>query len=71
MKPMFATIDGHRIRYVASRQATAPQLLLTSPQPQSVLTYGQMWERLAERFDVVAGDLPNRTVLTQLLNSPP
>ena len=34
-------------------------MLMTSPQPMSVLTYRNMWSRLAERFDLVAVDLPN------------
>ncbi len=55
----YATIGGHRIRYAASRKPGAPQMLMTSPQPLSVLTYRNMWSRLAERFDLVAVDLPN------------
>lgn len=34
-------------------------MLMTSPQPMSVLTYRNMWDRLVERFDLVAVDLPN------------
>lgn len=59
MKLEYATIDGRRLRFAASRQPGAPQLLLTSPQPMSVLTYGDWWDELSERFDVVAVDLPN------------
>ena len=55
----YATIDGRRIRYAASRQPGSPQLILISPHPMSILTYGDWWERLCERFDVVAVDLPN------------
>ncbi len=55
----FATIDGRRIRYAASRRPGAPQVLLVNPHPMSILTYGDWWERLCERFDVVAVDLPN------------
>lgn len=54
-----AQIAGHRIRFAAARRPGAPQLLMTSPQPMSVLTYRNMWSRLAERFDLVAVDLPN------------
>lgn len=54
-----ATVCGHRIRFAASRKPGAPQMLMTSPQPMSVLTYRNMWDRLAERFDLVAVDLPN------------
>ncbi|MGB3256397.1 MAG: alpha/beta hydrolase [Ornithinimicrobium sp.] len=55
----YATIDGRRIRFAASRQPGAPQVILTSPQPMSVLTYSDWWDELRERFDVVAVDLPN------------
>lgn len=59
MKLEYATVDGRRIRFAASRQPGAPQLILTSPQPMSVLTYSHWWDELSEKFDVVAVDLPN------------
>ena len=55
----YATIDGRKIRYAASRRTDSPQLLLVNPHPQSILTYTNWWERLCARFDVVAVDLPN------------
>lgn len=55
----FCTIDGLRIRYAAVRNPGKPQVVLTSPQPMSILTYSAWWQRLAEQFDVVAVDLPN------------
>lgn len=55
----FCTIDGLRIRYAAARNPGKPQVVLTSPQPMSILTYNAWWDRLAEQFDVVAVDLPN------------
>ncbi|MEM1040796.1 MAG: alpha/beta hydrolase [Pseudomonadota bacterium] len=55
----FCTIDGLRIRYAAVRNPGKPQVILTSPQPMSILTYDAWWDRLAEQFDVVAVDLPN------------
>ena len=55
----FCTIDGLRIRYAASRNAGKPSVVLTSPQPMSILTYSAWWDRLADEFDVVAVDLPN------------
>lgn len=55
----FCTIDGLRIRYAAARNLGKPQVVLTSPQPMSILTYNAWWDRLAEQFDVVAVDLPN------------
>ena len=54
-----AIVGGHRLRFAAARTPGAPQMLMTSPQPMSVLTYRNMWNRLAERFDLVAVDLPN------------
>jgi pimeloyl-ACP methyl ester carboxylesterase len=54
-----AIVGGHRLRFAAARTPGAPQMLMTSPQPMSVLTYRNMWSRLAERFDLVAVDLPN------------
>ncbi|MGB3407724.1 MAG: alpha/beta hydrolase [Jannaschia sp.] len=54
-----STIDGVRIRYAAARNPGKPQVILTSPQPMSILTYEGWWDRLVERFDVVAVDLPN------------
>lgn len=59
MKFEYAEVGGHRLRYAASRKPGAPQMLMTSPHPMSVLTYRNMWSRLAERFDLVAVDLPN------------
>ena len=59
MKLEYATIDGRRIRFAASRRSGSPQLLLVNPHPLSILTYTDWWERLGERFDVVAVDLPN------------
>lgn len=55
----FCTIDGLRIRLAAARNPGKPQVVLTSPQPMSILTYNAWWGRLAEQFDVVAVDLPN------------
>ena len=55
----FCTIDGLRIRYAAARNPGKPQVVLTSPQPMSILTYEGWWDRLVDRFDVVAVDLPN------------
>lgn len=59
MKLEYATVDGRRVRFAASRQSGVPQLLLINPHPLSILTYTDWWERLSERFDVVAVDLPN------------
>jgi pimeloyl-ACP methyl ester carboxylesterase len=55
----YAVVGNIRIRFAAARNPGAPQMLLTSPQPLSVLTYRNMWSQLAEKFDLVAVDLPN------------
>jgi pimeloyl-ACP methyl ester carboxylesterase len=55
----FTTIDGLRIRFAASRNPGKPQLILLSPQPQSLLVYRHWWPQLKNDFDVVAVDLPN------------
>ncbi|MGB3472615.1 MAG: alpha/beta hydrolase [Erythrobacter sp.] len=55
----FCKIDGLRIRYAAARNPGKPQIVLTSPQPMSILTYSAWWDQLAQNFDVVAVDLPN------------
>lgn len=59
MNLQFCTIDGLRIRYADARNPGRPQVILTSPQPMSILTYRAWWNRLAARFDIVAVDLPN------------
>lgn len=59
MKLEFCTIDGLRIRFAVARNSGKPQVVLTSPQPMSILTYNAWWDRLAVEFDVVAVDLPN------------
>lgn len=55
----FTTIDGLRIRFAASRNPDKPQLILLSPQPQSILVYRHWWSQLRNDFDLVAVDLPN------------
>lgn len=59
MKFEFANINGLKIRCAVSRNHGKPQLLLTSPLPQSILTYRHWWDALASQFDLVAIDLPN------------
>lgn len=59
MELEYATIDGRRLRFAASRRPGTPQLLLISPQPMSILTYSDWWNDLSARFDLVAVDLPN------------
>lgn len=52
------TIDGLSIRYARAPRRGVETLLLLSPWPESLMAYLQMWAPLAERFDVLAMDLP-------------
>jgi pimeloyl-ACP methyl ester carboxylesterase len=58
MQPQFVTIDGKKLRYARGGLAEGPTVLLLSPLPQSILCFDQIWPALAERFCVVALDLP-------------
>jgi pimeloyl-ACP methyl ester carboxylesterase len=51
------TIDGLSIRYAESapREMSA---ILSSPWPESLYTFEQMWPRLAEHAHLIAIDLP-------------
>jgi len=50
--------DGLKIRYAEAGQGRSETVVLTSPWPESVLAFRKIWDRLAERFHVVAIDLP-------------
>ena len=54
----FRTIDGLRIRYADSGASREPTLLLTSPWPESVYAFAQMWETLSQHAGLFAIDLP-------------
>jgi pimeloyl-ACP methyl ester carboxylesterase len=56
-KPAFRTIDGVSIRFAESDRRDADALLL-SPWPESVFAYEPVWSRLADKFHLVAIDLP-------------
>ncbi len=51
-------IDGLSIRYARSPREGAESLVLLSPWPESILAYRPIWGQLAERYDIVAIDLP-------------
>jgi pimeloyl-ACP methyl ester carboxylesterase len=53
----FRTIDGLAIRFARSPERSQSALLL-SPWPESLLAFAPIWERLAERAQLVAVDLP-------------
>ena len=58
MKPEFITVEGKRLRYARGGRDSGPTVLLLSPLPQSIICFDQIWETLAEHFQLVALDLP-------------
>ena len=51
-------VDGVSIRYRRSARDGAPQLVLLGPYPQSIRAWDSAWPELAERYDLLAMDLP-------------
>ncbi|CAK6701915.1 alpha/beta hydrolase [Synechococcus sp. CCY9201] len=49
---------GEQIRIARQQRPGAPTVLLICPLPQSLLAFAPIWPALAERFDLVAVDLP-------------
>jgi pimeloyl-ACP methyl ester carboxylesterase len=58
LQVQFRTVNGVRIRYADSGGSHEPTLLLTSPWPESVYAFAQMWTTLAEHARLFAVDLP-------------
>ena len=58
IKPEFRELDGLRIRLARSPRAGAETVLLLSPWPESLYAYWPMWPELAQRFSLIAVDLP-------------
>lgn len=58
MRAGFRTVDGVRIRYAESGGPPEQTVLLTSPWPESMYAFAPIWPALAERFRLVAVDLP-------------
>src|ERR1700722_9524923 len=54
----FRVADNVDIRFAEAGGGSAETVVLTSPWPESVLAFRKVWDRLAERFHVVAIDLP-------------
>jgi pimeloyl-ACP methyl ester carboxylesterase len=50
--------DGVTIRFAEAGQGGSETVVLTSPWPESLLAFRKVWDRLAERFHLVAIDLP-------------
>jgi pimeloyl-ACP methyl ester carboxylesterase len=58
IRPSFTQIDDLQIRYAKAERSDAETLLLLSPMPESLFAFLPIWEALAERFDLLAVDLP-------------
>lgn len=58
MNPAIRQADGVRIRFAEAGQGRSETAVLTSPWPESLFAFHRVWDRLAERFHLVAIDLP-------------
>ena len=56
--PQFRTLDGLSIRYADSGGAHDATLLLTSPWPESIYAFREVWDTLAAHARLFAIDLP-------------
>ena len=54
----FREADGVKIRFAEAGRGGSETVVLTSPWPESVLAFRRVWDRLAERFHLLAIDLP-------------
>ena len=54
----FRTIGGVRVRCADSGEPREPAVLLTSPWPESIYAFAQMWATLSEHGRLFAVDLP-------------
>ncbi|HEY3083389.1 MAG TPA: alpha/beta hydrolase [Chloroflexota bacterium] len=50
--------DGVKIRFAEAGQGRSETVVLTCPWPESLFAFHKVWDRLAERFHLVAIDLP-------------
>jgi pimeloyl-ACP methyl ester carboxylesterase len=58
MKTAIKTVDGLKIRFAEGGQPHAEAVVLTNPWPESLYAFRKIWDRLIDRFHVVAIDLP-------------
>jgi pimeloyl-ACP methyl ester carboxylesterase len=58
MGPAIREADGVKIRFAEAGQGGSETVVMTSPWPESLLAFRKVWNRLAERFHVIAVDLP-------------
>jgi pimeloyl-ACP methyl ester carboxylesterase len=50
--------DSLKIRFAEAGRGGSETVVLTSPWPESLLAFRKVWDRLAERFHLIAIDLP-------------
>jgi len=58
MRIGFRAVDGLQIRFAESDSSASRCLVLTSPWPESLLTFERVWARLSAAARLVAVDLP-------------
>ena len=58
IKTEYKTVAGTKIRFADNGKQDAPVVLLLCPLPQSIICYDPIWSTLAEKYRVVALDLP-------------
>ena len=51
-------VGGYELRLARVQRGDRPTVVMTNAFPQSIRCWESLWDRLAERFDVVAVDLP-------------
>jgi pimeloyl-ACP methyl ester carboxylesterase len=56
--PRYVTVDGLRIRFATGGRETGRPVVLTSPWPESLVAFAQIWDTLGEAAPLVAVDLP-------------
>src|ERR1700674_1689981 len=73
MSPEIREADGVKIRFAEAGQRGRETVVLTCPWPESLFAFHKVWDRLAERFHLVAIDLPGFGQSESRLNlfSPP
>ena len=54
----YVEIDGVKVRYARGGIKEGETVLLMSPLPQSIIAYAPIWQKLTEKFNVIAYDLP-------------
>lgn len=56
--PAIREADGVKIRFAEAGQGGNETVVLTCPWPESLFAFRKVWDRLSERFHLVAIDLP-------------